>query len=187
MPWLKLNLLEKGEPWSTSNEIFARLFLLSVVSVYFTHILQDYFTGYRNGPLTWYVKLRVAHAPGMLGTFSPPPRVGYPDMHHGACLTRVPWCMPGSLTSGFLWSRWRRKHSRHPRCMRNPQFYVSGKRPMILRFPKCPWWIWVNTSWGSTINLWWYKYHNKIRYMNRLHVLWNIFEINLDTHVFCKR
>ena len=42
----------------------------------------------------------------------------------------VPWCMPGSLTSGFLWSRWRGKCSRHSRRMRNPQFYVSGKRPM---------------------------------------------------------
>ena len=30
-----------------------------------------------------------------------------PDMHHGTCVTHVPWCMPGSLTSGFLWSRWR--------------------------------------------------------------------------------
>ena len=28
----------------------------------------------RNGPLTRYVKLRVTHAPGMLETFSPPPR-----------------------------------------------------------------------------------------------------------------
>ena len=45
----------------------------------------------------------------MLGTFPPPPRVSDPDMHHGTCLTHVPWCMPGSLTSGFLWSRWRGK------------------------------------------------------------------------------
>ena len=50
-----------------------------------------------------------------------------PDMHHGTCVTHVPWCMPGSLTSGFRWSRWRRNRSRR---MRNPQFYVSGKRPM---------------------------------------------------------
>ena len=28
-----------------------------------------------HGPLTRYVKLRVAHAPGMLGTFFPPQRV----------------------------------------------------------------------------------------------------------------
>ena len=50
-----------------------------------------------------------AHAPGMPGTFSPPPRVSDPDMHHGTCVTHVPWCMPGSLTSSFLWSWWRGK------------------------------------------------------------------------------
>ena len=47
--------------------------------------------------LARYVKLRFVHAPGMPGTFSPQLRVSYPDM---------PWCMPGSLTSGFLLSRW---------------------------------------------------------------------------------
>ena len=36
----------------------------------------------------------------------------------------------GWQTDGFLWSRWRGKRSRHSRRMRNPQFYVSGKRPM---------------------------------------------------------
>ena len=53
-----------------------------------------------------------------------------PDMHQGTCVTHVPWCMPGSLTSGFLWSRWRGQRSWHSRRMRNPQFYVSGKRFM---------------------------------------------------------
>ena len=57
-------------------------------------------------------------------------RIVDPDMHHGTCMTHVPWCMPGSLTSSFLWSRWRGKRSRHSRRMRNPQFYVSGKRPI---------------------------------------------------------
>ena len=61
---------------------------------------------------------------------SPPPWVSDSDMHHGTCATHVLWCMPGSLTSGFLWSRWQGKRSRHSRRMRNPQFYVSGKRPM---------------------------------------------------------
>ena len=83
-----------------------------------------------NGPLARYIKLRVAHAPGMPDTFSLPPRVSDPDMHHGTCVTHVPWCMPGSLTSGFPWSQRRGKRSRHPRSMRNPQFYVSGKRPI---------------------------------------------------------
>ena len=58
-----------------------------------------------NGPLTRYVKLRVAHAPGMPGTF---PRhrlqrktlVSDPGMHHGTCVTHVPWCISGSLTRG---------------------------------------------------------------------------------------
>ena len=86
-----------------------------------------------NGPLTRYVKLRVAHAPGMPWAFSPPPRVSDPDMHHGTCVTHVPWCMPGSITSGFLWSRLRGKRSRHSQRMCNPQFYVSGKRPMSWR------------------------------------------------------
>ena len=30
-------------------------------------------------------------------------QVSDPNMHHGTCVTHVPWFMPGSLTSGFLW------------------------------------------------------------------------------------
>ena len=73
------------------------------------------------------------------------PLVNDPSMHHGTCVTHVQWCMLGSLTRGggemfpaFL------AHVTHvfcPHClysvgnkittttMRNPQFYVSGKRP----------------------------------------------------------
>ena len=83
-----------------------------------------------NWPLTRYVMLRVAHASGMPETLSLLPWVSDSDMHHGTCVTHVPWWMPGSPTSGFLWSRWRGKRSRHSRRMRNPQFYVSGKRPI---------------------------------------------------------
>ena len=86
----------------------------------------------RNGPLARYVKLWGAHAPGMLGTFSPPPRVSNPDMHHGRCVAHVPWCLPGLLTSGFLWSRWWEKLSRYSRRMHDPHFYISGKRPMCM-------------------------------------------------------
>ena len=64
------------------------------------------------------------------GNVSSPPRVSYPSIHPGTCVTHVPWCMPGSLTNGFLSSRWWENPSRHPRHMRNPQFYVSGKGPM---------------------------------------------------------
>ena len=48
-----------------------------------------------HGPLTTHVKLPVAHAPDMPGTFFPPPRVSDPDMHHGTCVKHVPCCMPG--------------------------------------------------------------------------------------------
>ena len=48
-------------------------------------------------PLARYVKLWVAHAPGIPGKFSPPPLVCEPDMHHGTCVTHMPWCMSGSL------------------------------------------------------------------------------------------
>ena len=68
----------------------------------------------------------------MPGSFSPPTWVSYPNMHHGTCVTHVPWCMPGSLTSSFPWSWWRGKRSRHSRRMRNPQIYVFGKRPIDL-------------------------------------------------------
>ena len=56
-----------------------------------------------HGPLTRYLKLRVAHAPGMQGTFSHhwpqrKPLVSDPGMHHGTCVNHVPWFMSGSLT-----------------------------------------------------------------------------------------
>ena len=70
----------------------------------------------------------------MPGTFSPPPRVSDSDMHHGTCMAYMPWCMSGSLINGFLWSRWWGKRSRHSRCMRNPQFHASGKRPISNEF-----------------------------------------------------
>ena len=48
----------------------------------------------------------------MPGKFFPPQRVSYPHMHHGTCVTHVPWCMSGSLINGFNRSRWREKRSR---------------------------------------------------------------------------
>ena len=88
-----------------------------------------------HGLLIRYVKFRVVHAHGMPATFSPPPRASDPDMHHGTChgtcVTHVPWCMAGSLASGFLWNRWRGKRSRHSRHMHPPKCYVRGKRPIV--------------------------------------------------------
>ena len=87
---------------------------------------------------------RVTHAPGMPGTFSPPPRVSDSDMHHNTWVTHVSWCRQGSLTSGFRWSRKRGKRSRHSRRMHNPQFCISGKRPLLICLSK-------KHSWKLTI------------------------------------
>ena len=60
-----------------------------------------------HGPLSRYVKLRVAHAPGMpcRGRFprhrlQRKPPVSDPAMHHGTCVTHVPRGMSRSLTRG---------------------------------------------------------------------------------------
>ena len=51
------------------------------------------------------------------------PLVSDPGMHHGTCVTHVPWCMSGSLTR-----RWRGKRSQHYRRMRtrNCTYLVRG-------------------------------------------------------------
>ena len=82
-----------------------------------------------------YVEFRVAHAPGMPGMFSRLRGLATPTcisgMHHGTCVTHVPWCMPGSLTSGFLWIPWRENVPDIPGAYttRNFTYYISGKRP----------------------------------------------------------
>ena len=92
-----------------------------------------------SSPLVWASyqirEVAGAHAPGMLGTFSPPPLVSDPDMHHGTCVTHVPWCMPGSLTSRFLLSRRRGKTF--------PAFPAHAQ-PAILR-------IWQEAHWITTV------------------------------------
>ena len=97
-----------GPPWFSVRHLYPPAFTL-VTS--------------RHGPLAKYVKkygLRMRQE--CPGTFSPPLRVSNPDMHHGTCVTHVPWCMSGPLTSGFPWSQWRGKRSRHSRRMRKQNF-----------------------------------------------------------------
>ena len=99
-------------------------------STCFSWRISDTARNCENGPLVRYVKLGVAHALGLPGMFSPPPRVSDLEMHHGMCVTHVPWCMPGSLSNVFLWSPWRGKCFRYYRRIRNPQLYVFDKRPI---------------------------------------------------------
>ena len=61
--------------------------------------------------------------------FPPPPRFSDPDMHHGTCMTHVPWCMSGSLTTSFLWNRWRGKRSRIPGACAIRDFTYLARGP----------------------------------------------------------
>ena len=102
-----------------------RLFLIRAfrTNLYYRPRLRE---GSGHGPLSRYVKLRVAHAPGMPGTFSPSP-TSKETTNYPACITARAVMHPGIANP-----RWRGKRSRHSRRMRNPQFYISGKRPMGL-------------------------------------------------------
>ena len=55
-----------------------------------------------NGPLTRYVKLRVRMRRERLSRhqLQRKPLISNPGMHHGTCVTHIPWCMSGSLTCG---------------------------------------------------------------------------------------
>ena len=54
------------------------------------------------------------------------PLVSDPGMHHGTCVTHVPWCMSGSLTCGSG-----KTFPAFP-AHAHLQFYVSGKRPIYI-------------------------------------------------------
>ena len=98
-----------------------------------------------NEPVARYVKLWVAHAPEIPGTFSTPPQVSDPDMHHGTCVTHVPWCMPGSLTRGFLWSWWRENIPGIPGACATRNFTYVVRGP------------WSQSSWVQSnlgVNFW---------------------------------
>ena len=85
-----------------------------------------------DGPPTRYVRLWVAHAPGMPVTFSPPPTSKETASWLSRHASRHVRDARAVMRVGMAHSRWRGKPSRHSRRMRNPQFYVSGKSPMVV-------------------------------------------------------
>ena len=85
-----------------------------------------------HGPLTRYIKLRVAHAPGMPGTFSPPSTSEEAASKRSRHASRHVRDARVVMHLGIANPQWRGKPSRHSRRMRNPQFPVSGKRPMLI-------------------------------------------------------
>ena len=83
-----------------------------------------------HGPLARYVKLRIVHALGMPGMISPPPTSKETASKRSRYASRHVHNARAVMHVGIANPRWRGKRSRHSRRMRNPQFYVFGKRPM---------------------------------------------------------
>ena len=83
----------------------------------------------------------------MPGTFFPPARVSDPDMHHDTCMAHEPWCMPESLTSGFIWSRWRVNVTGIPGACatRNFTYLVRGQllQPMTFQHTEAYMHLWA--------------------------------------------
>ena len=96
-----------------------------------------------HGPLTIYFNLRVAHAPGKSGKFSPPPTSKGTANKQSRHASRHVRHARALLHVGIANPRWRGKHSRYPRSMRNPQVYVSGKRPIHTQYFEIQT-IWLN-------------------------------------------
>ena len=97
--------------WHFANNVFKSIFvngnyfiLIHIWLKFVPEGLMHWAITCTNGPLTRYIKLRVAHAPGMPGKlftrhrFQREPLVSDPCMHHGTCVMHVPWCMLGSIT-----------------------------------------------------------------------------------------
>ena len=90
----------------------------------------------------------------MSGTFSPPPQVSDPDMHHGTCVMHVPWCIPGSLTSGFLWGRLRgKRYIGIPGACAIRHFTYLVRDPLLRHQCHIPG-VWTVILYGRTILHW---------------------------------
>ena len=137
-----------------------------------------------HGPLTRCAKLRVAHAPGIPGTFSPSPtskETAYERSRRASRHVRHARAMMGVKIAH---PRWRGKSSQYSRGMRNPQFYVSGKRPILLNScgyiypfpPEMLHWHWIDPvqvkeSWRISLEYHSITKHNKVRMVCTVHVL----------------
>ena len=88
-----------------SHRIFWFNYLNKVLLLCLLELLGFIFVTFR--PWTSYQIRKFASyaCTGNAGTFSPPTtsketRVSHNGIHHGTCVTHVPWCMSGSLTRG---------------------------------------------------------------------------------------
>ena len=85
----------------------------------------------QHGSLTSYVKLRVAHAPGIPGNVFPATDSVKTASHRPRYASRHVRDERAMMHIGIANSRKRGKYNQYSPRMRNSQFYVSGKRPIV--------------------------------------------------------
>ena len=107
-----------------------------------------------NGPLTRYVKLQVAHAPG---TFPPvadfPVTAGKRSWHASRHVRDA----RAVMHVGIAYLRWRGKRSRHSRRMRTRNFAYLARGPWSLFF----WIMWLHSPTQWVINYHQHNYHQQ--------------------------
>ena len=130
-----------------------------------------------NGPLARYVKMWVAHASGMPGTFSLPPTSNETTSWRPRHASRHVRHARAVMHVGLAYSQWQRKRSRHSRRMRNPRFYLSGKRPywMLLAVVRRDAKI-VKTTLLSVVCSWWRGL--QVIFVQLKRKFWNIFSMS---------
>ena len=87
--------------WSSVSTIHLQMILINTIHIYVCVWVETW----EHGPLNRYIKLWVAQAPGMPGTFSllttSKETTSLWSRHaSGTCITHMPWCMSGSLARG---------------------------------------------------------------------------------------
>ena len=147
---------------------------------WYFHLLHSY------GPLAKYIKLRVVDAQECRECFhSPPPKeTAIKGSRHASRHVRHARAV---MLVGIAYPRWRGKHSRHSRRIHNPQFYVSGTRPIVFMDDASGIYLFPFRRW--LYNLWSQKacLHKQLDALLCvwLHDIYNMFSLN-QTHWFLK-
>ena len=126
------------------------------------------------------------------------PLVSDPDMHHGTCVTHVPWCMPGSLNrsrgenvvgiSGACGTRNFMYLVRGPRWQKCRTFstayfsviitlgvsYSMWKAPSFIW---CNWWCNFYCFYESTAKLCWHLSNINVIFDRK--IIWNLMQVFL--------
>ena len=162
-----------------SGDVITEALELTAISFGFTSLTMWSSHCWSNGPLTRY------------GNYGWRMRRECRERSPRNCGLAIPTCITAragctcrdecrwSLTSGFLWSRWRGKRSRHSRwsATRNFAYLVRG----LCQWSKREEDRWIHTKIKKCTESWRYSHDNTKQkaFLNYIHVLWNILHLHV--------